>query len=61
MLKLFITVALNPLKKRGEGQLLLMAQLGLLLLDHGLHLHAKKRTVVEDDFVRKPMSKASID
>ena len=52
MLKLFITVALDPLEKCSEGQLLLMAQLGLLLLDHGLHLHAKKRAVVENEFVR---------
>ena len=52
MLELFIAVALDPLKKCSEGQLLLVAQLGLLLLDHGLHLYAKKRTVVEDKFVR---------
>ena len=52
MLELFIAVALDPLKKCGEGKLLLVAKLGLLLLDHGLHLYAKKRTVVEDEFVR---------
>ena len=52
MLKLFITVALDPLEKCSEGKLLLVAQLGLLLLDHGLHLHAKKRAVVENEFVR---------
>ena len=42
MLELFIAVALDPLKKCGEGKLLLVAKLGLLLLDHGLHLYAKK-------------------
>ena len=41
MLELLVAIALNTLKQGSEGKLLLMAELGLLFLNHGLHLHSE--------------------
>lgn len=38
MFQLLVTVTLDALKECGKGQLLLMAQLGLFLLNDSLHL-----------------------
>lgn len=38
VLELLVTVTLDALKQGSEGELLLVAQLGLFLLDHSLHL-----------------------
>lgn len=38
MFELLVTVALDTLEQSCKGQLLLVAQLGLFLLDNGLHL-----------------------
>ena len=38
MLELLVTVTLNAFKQSGQGKLLLVTQLRLLLLDYRLHL-----------------------
>ena len=38
MLQLLVTITLDTLKQRGKCQLLLVAQLGLFLLNDRLHL-----------------------
>ena len=49
MLELLVAVTLDALEQGGQGELLLVAQLGLLLLDDGLHL--KAHNTIRDDAV----------
>ena len=49
MLELLVAVTLDALKQGSEGELLLVAQLGLFLLDHSLHL--KAQNTIRDDAV----------
>lgn len=49
MLELLVAVTLDALEQGGQGELLLVAQLGLLLLDDGLHL--KAQNTIRDDAV----------
>ena len=51
MLQLLVAVTLDALEESSESKLLLVAQLGLLLLDHGLHLYTGKVILMMSAYV----------